>query len=155
MADRMARGFSGNERFRATSWSFDLLCKPQLTSIIFGDSTPADIIIVATNGEEELPERVAIWVELCMQVDSDAKPVIVALHDEKFEAEGTAAPLCLSLTRIADRRDATFLCSTDLAPCMNHKAPTEPIAAQESPAFAIQNARYASSGSPRWWGIND
>ena len=156
MFDCVARNFSGNAPVRATSWSFSLLGNPELNSIIFGDVAFADVIIVAMKGDREVPQRIAMWVENCMQGKPEIKPVVVALHDEESESDATADSFCLSLMRLANRRDATFMSSADLAPRLNRETPGALIRErQESLDSALETARYPASESLRWWGIND
>lgn len=153
--DSIARAFSGGLPVRATSWSFGLLGKPALNSIILDDVSHADVLVLASSGDHELPERVASWVEICMHALPGAEPVIVALHDEGSEADGGAAPMCASLKSIADRMDATFMCNRDLA-CVLPEAPAGPNRARQVTSdSALETAQYPAAESVRWWGIND
>ena len=151
----IVQNLSGNLPIRATSWSFSLLGRPALTSIILNDVDQAAVIVVAMNGDRELPERIATWIEICVYGIPTVKPVLVALHEE-LEMGGTALPLCSSLQGIANRVDATFMCNRDLAKNTNRKFSAEPVRGrQESSGFDLEEARYSTTGSHRWSGIND
>ena len=153
--DAIERAFSGGLPVRATSWSFDLLGKPALNSIILDDVSRADVLVLASNGDHALPERIASWVEICMHSIPGADPVVVALHAEGSERDGGAAPLCSSLEMIAKRIDATFMCNRDLA-AVHSEAPPGPIRARQVELHAaLDTAQYPAVENVRWWGIND
>ena len=154
MFERIVQNLSGNLPIRATSWNFSLLGRPALTSIIRNDVDQAAVIVVAMKGDRELPESIATWIEICVCGIPTAKPVLVALHEE-LEMGDTAVPLCSSLQGIANRVNATFMCNGDLAKNTNHKLSAEPVCGrQESSGFNLERARYSTTESPRWWGIN-
>jgi hypothetical protein len=154
--DGIVQAFSGERPVHATSWSFDLLAKAHLNSIILDDVKYADVIVVATHGDRELPARIATWVEICIHAIPGTKPVLVALHDEGLEAEGVNAPLCASLHEIANRTDARFMCNRDLAQCVKRDVAEKPNGGGHGvPHSAHEPAQYATTESHRWWGLND
>jgi len=154
--DSIVRAFGGDLPVHATSWSFELLCKARLNSIILDDVSHADVLIVASNGNRPLPERVASWVEICVHAAPGGKPVIVGLHDEELEPDGVAAPLCSSLDHAAKRTGAAFMCNRDLAERLKPDAASSPIRARrENPDSAVAAAQYPAAEDFRWWGIND
>ena len=153
--DAIARAFSAGLPVRATSWSFSLLGKPELNTIILDDVSHADVLVVASDGNHELPGRMASWVEICLHALPEADPVIVALHDERSEGNGGAAPMCSSLESIAHRMDATFMCPRDLA-SVHSEAPAGPIRPMQVTSDSVlETAQYPAAESVRWWGIND
>src|SRR5262245_17652342 len=48
---------------RSGLWKFELLQDPELTEIATAEALEADMIIVATRGDTELPAPVASWIE--------------------------------------------------------------------------------------------
>jgi hypothetical protein len=154
--DKIARDLSHDRQVQATSWSFDVLGRPELNATILRDSARADVIVVATDGRSTLPERIGKWVEVCMNRNSDAKPVVVALHDDGLETEDAVAPLCSSLRKIAARGEAAFMCNADLASSANHEVPAEvPLGRREGANGDLEPALYPSTENLRWWGMND
>ena len=153
--DSIVQALSPDRPVHATSWSFNLLGKAELNSIILDDVSHADVLVLASNGNHGLPERIASWVEICMHAGPGRDPVIVALHDEGADADGVAGSLCSSLKTIAERTDATFMCNRDLA-TVQSEAPAGPARAwQLEPHAACESAHYPAVESVRWWGIND
>jgi hypothetical protein len=154
--DRIVRNLGGRLPVHTTSWSFALLARPELNSAILRDTALADVIIVAMNGERELPPRIATWVEVSMNGDPEAHPVLIALHADGIEGDATESPLCASLKQIADRRHVSFMCNADFAPRPTPKRWAEPgrnsgagfIPAREGPF-------HSPITSERWFGIND
>ena len=152
----IVRAFSGGLPVTATSWSFDLLQRKELNSVILHDVTHADVVVVSTRGTCELPERVRAWIIMSMAGKRKRKPTVVALHEEDLEEDEVAAPLCASLKKIAYRSDATFQCSRDVV----ERTPieTEPPPYGErvcAPHPGSESAQFAVTENLRWWGIND
>jgi hypothetical protein len=140
---------------RASSWSFDLLQSKRLAPTVARDSGDADVVVVAAHGGQRVPAHVGEWIANCLARESDARPTVIALHDEALEADGGAAPLCDSLKQIADRQCACFLCGADLK---QHKSSF--VRGQSAQAISrvapTKNAAVeASATANRWFGIND
>jgi len=115
--DSINHTFADGRPVEAALWSFDLLRKPEMSADILAHVAEAEVLVVAAQGEHELPERIASWVVMSMAAHPVKTPVLVVLHDEELEADGMTAPLCESLRRIAGLTDAAFLCNSDLAQC--------------------------------------
>jgi hypothetical protein len=154
--DTIVENFGHGREVRATSWSFHLLGRPELNAAVIRDSALADVIVIATDGRREVPERVQQWVEICMDGSPGARPVVVALHDEGLEADGAAAPLCSSLKQIADRRGAAFMCNHDLGIRTDHQTVEEPICVRHAHSGSdFERPLYRATETVRWWGMND
>ncbi len=154
--DAIAENYSRDLPVHATSWSFQLLGRPELSAAILRDSAFADVIVVAADGRVKLPDTVEKWIEVCMNGNRDAQPVVVALHDEGLNAHGREDPMCSSLERIAGRRGASFICSHDLALCVNHEPAAEPTRVRRADAGPEREAAlYPATETLRWWGMND
>ncbi len=126
--DSLARNFCNDLpdlSSHATLWSFGMLGMSGLTTAIFQLSASADVLVVSANGDKDLPPHIAKWVERCISREPNAKPVLVALVDDELEANGSAAPLLLSLLQIANRRQARFLCNTGLKEDLERYFPAE------------------------------
>jgi len=155
MVDRIARRVNGDLPFLATAWRFGLLGKSELNATILRDVAVADVIVVASNGDRELPERVACWIEVCMNGLPDAMPVLVALHDEGSGANRAAGPFCASLRKLATSRHAKFMCNGDFGECEAYQPPSEPVRVQrDGHASHVEIAPYPAT-IRRWWGINE
>jgi hypothetical protein len=154
--DLIVQAFSGERHVLATSWSFDMLGRRNLNSIILDDVSHADVIVVASHGDRPLPERIASWVAICMAAIRTKKPVLVALHNDGMEEEGVAAPLCKSLKDIASRADASFMCNHGLAQCLKESAQRKPGGGgRDARRPAAEPAQFSITENLRWWGIND
>ena len=144
-SEDIMRAFSRSRPVSSTSWSFELLGKPELNAVILQDVSQADVIVVACHGESALPARVASWVAMCLAAADPKKPAIVAVHAGNLEADAEDAPLCKALRRIADGTDATFMCNRDIA-----------NAAGPAHTFSVQELPHAPTAEDvRRWGINE
>jgi hypothetical protein len=140
---------------RASSWSFDLLHSKRLAPTVARDSADADVVVVAAHGGQRVPAHVGEWIANCLARESDARPTVIALHDEALEADGGAAPLCDSLKQIADRQCACFLCGADLKQYKTRFVRGQGDQASSRVAPARHGAARASAVANRWFGIND
>jgi hypothetical protein len=143
---RLMGRFSSERPVHATSWSFGMLGTERLKATVARDAAEADVILVSANGDREIPPHVASCIADCISRKPDARPVVVALHDEALKADGAAGPLCKSLKQVADRRHAAFLCGADLKEITARK----PSAVRS----AVHEAR-STGAADRWFGIND
>lgn len=143
---RLMGRFSGERPVHATSWSFGMLGTQRLKATVARDAAEADVILVSANGDREIPPHVASCIADCISRDPDARPVVIALHDDALKADGAAGPLCKSLKQIADRRHAAFLCGADLK---------EAAARKPSAARPAMHGAESAAAADRWFGIND
>ena len=154
--DCLARSFGGNLPVSAASWSFSMLGNPRMKAAAIRNTADASVIVVAANGGRELPAHIAAWVENCISRDPDSKPVLVALHDDAVEGDGAAAPLCGSLSRIAGRKGAAFVCNSDLKQRLGHQFPPDPSRSESLASVRVLEKSPALAPSAhRWWGVNE
>ena len=134
-----------------------MLARPELDSAVARDSAGADVIVVAANGDGELPPHIAGWVERCISREPNSEPVVVALSDREPQADGPAIPICASLMRIANRRHARFISGGALAEGADDELPVQPV--QGSPESLISTLQkmlpYSTTASHWHSGIND
>lgn len=138
------------------SWNFCMLDQPALNGALLKATEHADAVVVAANGERDLPASVTDWVEACVNGNPAAKAVLVGLHDDGLEPDASDGRFCSSLRKIAERKRATFICTTDLRGCKED-------APQTNPGPRLQISRAPGAKAPmsshmevhRWWGINE
>src|SRR5205814_61220 len=111
--------------------------------------------IVSANGDKDLPPHAAAWVEDCISRDRDAEPVLVALLDDAFEEDGSAAILCSSLQKIANRQGARFLHNKDLKERLHCDFSPEPSRHGSGNPVRARDAEPYSIVTAYRWGIND
>ena len=154
--ENIMRTFSNGRHVISTSWSFQMLGQPELNSVILNDASHASVIVVANHGRYELPERVASWVSMLMAANPYEKPVLLALHDERLEADGLAAPFCTKLQGIAGRTNAPFMCIRDIAEHSVEQEQPDADSDGHDHVHSIREAeRYQTTDCIRWWGINE
>ena len=95
--------------WRVTSqmWNFGLLRIPELRALAAEDAMQADVIIVACNGDGELPADVRTWIEMALGSRTDAVALVALLNCPPGQAE-RAPGIQAHLERIAQRAHMEF-----------------------------------------------
>ncbi len=65
----LVESLQGICEFTSQLWKFNLVEDPSLRSLIAQDAADADIVIVASQGENELPQAVREWFDLWLQAN--------------------------------------------------------------------------------------
>jgi len=101
--------------FTRYQWSFALLEDPGVRDAAAHDAATADIMIVTTHGDAELPECVDAWFQ--SWVGRNAGPMaLVALFDRPPANVQTRQELRSSLARIAQTGGMDFFAEPDNSP---------------------------------------
>lgn len=115
-------------QFRTNMWKFEVLQQPKLLEMAVQDALDAQIIIVSTHGESELPQPVQDWIQMwASRRDGDAC-ALVALFDCVTPARLEVRSIRSHLSRIALAGQMDFFsqppeCAADLDSGMNGEAP--------------------------------
>lgn len=101
--------------FTRYQWSFALLQDPQVREAAAHDAATADIVIVTTHGDSELPEYVDSWFQAW--VGRNAGPMaLVGLFDRSPASSQLREDIRSSLARIAQTGGMDFFAEPDNSP---------------------------------------
>jgi hypothetical protein len=93
-------------------WSFNLLEDVNVRDVAAHDAATADIVIIATHGDAELPEHVDAWFQAW--VGRNAGPMaLVALFDQPALSRESREEVRESLARIAQTGGMDFFAEPD------------------------------------------
>ena len=63
LVDGMTRDMGAEVSIHRNLWRFDVLSFPSERQTAVNDAVRADLVVVAANGDEELPAPVKVWLE--------------------------------------------------------------------------------------------
>ena len=142
----------GNEvHLRSSMWKFEVLEVTKLNRIATHDAIEADMIIVATAQNGDLPGPVKAWVESWVPEKRGQTAALLALMDfaDSDELNGTN-PTRTYLQSAATEAGIDFLQQSDSSPEERWKPPTvAPLGGTVIPP------RLVSRPAPEGWGLND
>ena len=131
-------------QFRSGMWKFDLLRNARLNEIAIGDAVDADLIIVATGENPELPAEVKEWVGAWAPRKRGQTAALVALVD--FPADEMSSPDVERASLVhAWLKQAAATAGIDFLPQAVHLTETH-LPPQD---------RIISRPAPEGWGLND
>jgi hypothetical protein len=111
LTEKLGREFE----FTRYQWSFNLLKDPAVREVAAHDAAMADIVILASHGDAELPEAVDEWFQAW--VGRNAGPMaLVALFDQPAVCLETRGELRSSLARIAQTGGMDFFAEPESSP---------------------------------------
>ena len=98
--------------FTRYQWSFSLLKDASVRDAAADDAAMADIVIIATHGDAELPEHVDAWLQAW--IGRNTGPMaLVALFDQPAHDPETREELRSALSRIAQTGGMDFFAEPD------------------------------------------
>jgi len=113
--EHLSKKLHGEFEFTRYQWSFSLLEDESVRDVAAHDAAMADIVIIATHGDEELPERVDAWFQAW--VGRNAGPMaLVALFDRHPECPETREDLRSALARLAQTGGMDFFAEPNNSP---------------------------------------
>jgi len=99
---------------RSLCWSFHKLERVDLRAMTIREAAAADVIIVAADDTQHLPEHISRWLDASLQNSKGGHVVLVALHDEGEDAAcDPEGALCSQLRHVAGLRCTQFMCNKD------------------------------------------
>jgi hypothetical protein len=105
--DRLKERLGVEFEFTRYQWSFALLQDPGVRDAAAQDAAMADIVIIATHGDSELPEHVDYWFQAW--VGRNANPMaLVALFDQPAASAEVREEVRSSLARVAQTAGMDF-----------------------------------------------
>lgn len=90
-------------------WKFNLLQNAKLRTLAAMEAGAANVIIVSTHGDQELPAEVTDWLEQCLSHRRGRPGHLVALFDRMYENFAERSSICHFLRQAAGRAGMEFL----------------------------------------------
>ena len=113
--EHLKERLGGDFDFTRYQWSFTLLKDPNVRETAAHDAALADIVIISTHGDSELPEQVDLWFQ--SWVGRNAGPMaLVALFDRPALCTETREDVRSALARIAQTGGMDFFAEPDNSP---------------------------------------
>jgi hypothetical protein len=116
MCDHLACTLKGHYGSGLRLWKFDLLRIPELRDVAATDAAGADMILIATHGDGELPTEVKAWIDGWLVEKRkmyERQSTLAALFDALPKTVGIPALAQFAyLQRVARKGNMDFLVST-------------------------------------------
>ena len=111
----LSERLGGEFEFTRYQWNFSLLKDANVREVAARDAATADIIIVATHGDHDLPDHFKSWIQLWL--GKNANPMaLVALFDRPNSCEITRALIRSYLNDVARVGGMEFFAEPDNSP---------------------------------------
>jgi hypothetical protein len=139
----------GDVQFYYELWRFDTLEFPELRRTATRQAGVADIIVVAPDGEGELPPGLRDWIEDWLTQRGGRLGALVAVFEEDAAGQARSAA-CAYLRHVAQRGGLEFFCSAA------HPEFTVDSITQrsEQTSWVLQEILHRPH-APAHWGINE
>jgi hypothetical protein len=111
--DFLAANLTHEWQISSQMWKFELLAIPELREMAANDAATANLIIVSSRGDRELPAHVKDWIEMWLGCRGHAV-ALVALFDSPPEQAEHAQPAQTYLARVAKRGRMEFFTWPDI-----------------------------------------
>jgi hypothetical protein len=108
VARRLGSQFAGEFAADIEFWKLKVLDHPQMRASAAKDMAGADMIIIATDGQPDLPDAVKTWLWDCLAQKRNGWAALVALFAKDELAAAAPPPLCRSLQEMAARGRLDF-----------------------------------------------
>lgn len=152
--NRLVRDHGRLFRFLCHLWKFDFLLAPGLSDQAVAEATDADMIVIATHNQTELPPVVKDWVELWLR-RTRTPGALVALLDGLQPPVGSPCAVGTYLSEVAERAQMKFFCKRLGSPEMAFPvAVKEPQQRRRRTSFGCEGDFGIPVASARW-GLNE
>lgn len=135
-------------------WHFEWLQDPKLNEQAVAESATADIIIISTESETELPVSVRGWIESVLPRKQGAPMALVAFLGGRKELHAATLPCTIYLRQLAQQYGVDFICNAPDKRTGIESAVASAFSRVEEDSALLQEAR-PYEPSPRGWGLND
>ncbi len=115
--DFLVANLSHEWQVASQMWKFEVLSIPELREMAAKDVASANLIIISSHGDRELPTDVKEWIELWLGHRGDTV-ALVALFDCAPEQARHAKATQIYLKRVAKRGDMEFFAWPQVGPVM-------------------------------------
>ena len=154
MLDRLSAALQPEFGINRGLWKFELLDYPQLREQAAIEALKADMIVVSTNGDSDLPEHIKNWIESWLPQKREGLAALIALLDHP-QQKTDSWPAYTYLRQVANEGKMDFFF------CKTHdwEQPSEyAVDVADCPRKSISQpfAEVVGQGADwRGWGIND
>jgi hypothetical protein len=148
--DRLLQDLGDECSFKLHLWKFDVLNDPALRALATKDAIDANILIISTNNNRELPKAVRSWVSSSLKQKEDFPAALIALLEG--EEKSDASPVGKFLREQAEEHHLDFFSSNPHHSGARSIQPEQPPSVSRGnllPAFRFDEHPYPH------WGIND
>jgi len=90
LQDQLLTSLGANVSFSPEAWTFRALQHPELQDLARKEITEADLILVSTRSDEELPKAIKDWLEIGL-TETDRPRALAALFGKKSNPHHVAA----------------------------------------------------------------
>jgi hypothetical protein len=142
----------GEVELRSSMWTFHTLRNPKLSRIATEDAIEADVIIIATGRNSELPGDVRKWIELWVPQKQGQTAALVAMTDFTGGDSARSSVTHVFLKGAAATAGIDFL-SQEFPQAENQKLPV-PESSFEARSWMTPDS-VISRPAPEGWGLND
>jgi len=149
-AKEMAERLATQMESECDSWPFELLAVGRVREHAATMASEADMIIVACNGQDPLPNDVVEWVEGWLPQKRFTHSGLVALLGDEGKSQTEPPMLCAYLEKVAERGNMDFICN--LGRWWQQEPADTIVNTPEGTAAYPKTPEYSAA---RGWGIND
>ena len=110
IVNRLVATLKGEFEVCSDMWKFDLIGYPRLSDQAIEAVADAEMLIIAIDGDMDLPGPVKTWIESWAFQGRDRRRTLVALLGHNFEPWNEPLPLQLILQRMATEGGKEFFC---------------------------------------------
>jgi hypothetical protein len=144
-------------RFTNQMWKFDVLRIPKLREMAAKDAADADIIIVSSHGDDDLPAEVKQWIDMWVGERGNAL-ALVALFDRAEDRREKARSVRAYLAQVARQGRMEFFAQPDDWP--GRRGESDPFLIQPHSGIGGRTLSTLAGAIQRepslsHWGINE
>ena len=107
--ESLMREMGDSTLFARDLWSFKVLDIPQVRSVAAEVAAVADVVILALDGNAQLPDGVKAWMEEWVSHVGDENPMLIALFGPSDDGQETEASTRAFFRAVAETAGLTFL----------------------------------------------
>jgi len=88
VCNHLFRQTGRNVEFSRAMWKFNMMQNQELREMAASDVAAADLVIIALNGEGDLPEELKTWIALWQEQRRDGAKALMLMsdgHDDSFD----------------------------------------------------------------------
>jgi hypothetical protein len=157
VCDYLIKRLAPDCQFIGKMWGFDLLRLPECRELAAKGAANADVVILSSHGEGDLPGHVKAWIELWLQEKGNPQ-ALVALCDRPYVQTGRTWSIQDYLEGVATRGHIPFFAEPDAWPGKGpHQIhlPLDPVANRGNDPRLPLEAVTPRSHDAAHWGINE
>lgn len=137
-------------QFRTNMWKFEVLQQPKLLEMAVQDALDAQIIIVSTHGESELPQPVQDWIQKWSAQRAGDACALVALFDCVIPDRLEVRSIRSHLSRVARAGQMDFFSQPDESPAPARSGLNGEAADAPKRKWSIDGLLAREMASSRW-----